>query len=339
VDAALRRVTVPSDGTTAARVAAAGRLDAAGVRPVELGLRLPSLDDVFLALTGRATTRTATGPDADADADDAGDPGPAWAAPGAPTRRRASTLADIAAVTGRDVKRMLRTPQLLFFATVQPVLFVLGLSAVFGPLVERITGGRYIDFLMPGVLVMNLILAAGSTGIGLAEDMKAGIIDRFRSLPMSRAAVLAGRTIADLVRNAAASVLIVAAGFALGYRPHASVGALVAALAVALLFAYACTWVFAAIGLVVKDPQTAQFAGFAPVLPLVYLSGAWVPVATMAPAVRGFARHQPVNVTIEAVRALAGGAGGGAGAIAQSLAWSAALVVVFVTLAVRRYVR
>jgi ABC-2 type transport system permease protein/oleandomycin transport system permease protein len=233
---------------------------------------------------------------------------------------------------------MLRMPQLLFFATVQPVLFVVGLSVVFGPLVESMLHQGYIEYLLPGVLVMNLILASGSTGIRLAEDMKAGIIDRFRSLPMSRVAVLAARTLGDLIRNTAAAVCIVVSGYAVGYRLPGPVLGGLAAVALSLFFAYATTWLFAAIGLAVKDPQTAQFAGFAPVLPLVFLSGAWVPVATMSHSIQGFARHQPVNVTIDAVRSLAGGHVN-SGAVVQSLLWSVGLIVVFGALSVRQYQR
>ena len=344
-DLVLRRVTVPSTGSVDELVAAARGLGDAGVAPLELGFRLPSLDDVFFSLTGA--------PPASSGGDGAGpsarimtevmtktvtEPAPLSPSHDAGMAVRRHTVSDMGAVTGRYFKRMIRTPQLLFFATVQPVLFVVGLSAVFGPLVERILGGHYIDFLLPGVLIMNLILAAGTTGIGLAEDMKAGIIDRFRSLPMARSAVLVGRTAADLARNAGAAVFIVVSGVAMGYRMHGSYGESAAAVGLALLFAYAWTWVFAAIGLAVKDPQTAQFAGFAPVLPLVFLSGAWVPVATMAPAVRGFARHQPVNVAIDAVRSLAIGHPDHS-AIVQSLIWSVGLVAVFAWLAVRQYDR
>ena len=154
---------------------------------------------------------------------------------------------------------------------------------------------------------MQITLAAGTTGVGIATDLRDGIIDRFRSLPIAQPAVLVGRTTADLARNAFGATVMVAAGFAIGYRPHGGVLGAIAALAVALLFGYAITWVFAAVGLAVKDPEAANFIGFAPVLLFVYLSSAWVPIDTMHPAVRGFARHQPVNVTIEAVRSLANG--------------------------------
>jgi ABC-2 type transport system permease protein/oleandomycin transport system permease protein len=243
---------------------------------------------------------------------------------------------DAVGITTRYLVRFARTPQLLFFGTVQPVLFVLGLSAVFGGLVEARLGGHYIQYLLPGVLVMNLMLFAGTTGVGLAEDLNAGIIDRFRSLPMARSAVLVGRTVADLARNAASMAVILVTGFALGFRVHGSIAAGLGAVALALFFGYATSWLFAAVGLVVKDAQTAQFTGFAPVLPLVYLSGAWIPVAAMAGGVRAFARNQPVNVTVEAIRALLNGRPAYHW-VWQCLAWECGLLVVFGLLAVRLY--
>ena len=183
-----------------------------------------------------------------------------------------STARDIAVVVGRDWKRLLRTPESLFFAAAMPVMFVLGLAAVFGDLVEGVVGQDYIQFLLPGVLVMQVTLAAGATGVGLATDLRDGIIDRFRSLPMAQIAVLTGRTTADLARNALGAAVMVAAGFAIGFRLGGGLPGGIAALGVALFFGYAATWMFAAAGLAVKDPQAANFIGFAPVLLFVYLS-------------------------------------------------------------------
>jgi ABC transporter DrrB family efflux protein len=339
VDTAERRVSIPTAGGTAALVSAGQRLEGAGIALADLGIRHPSLDDVFFSLTGR--------PGADRTGDEPADVPRAEPAPGRPRPHQeapeddrpggpSGAVSDTLGITRRYLTRYARTPQLLFFATVQPVLFVLGLAAVFGGLVEATEGGSYIQYLIPGVLVMNVILAAGASGVGLAEDMHAGIIDRFRSLPMARSAVLVGRTLADLARNAGAVTLMLVAGFALGFRLQGTLAQGLAAFALALLFGYAFTWVFAAVGLAVKDVQAAQFAGFAPILPLVFLSGAWVPVATMSDAVQGFARNQPVNVTIEAVRSLADGTPDAA-LLAKSLAWSLAILALAATLAVRQY--
>ena len=283
------------------------------------------LDAVFLALTAPPQ------PDSD-------DAEPVAAVPRLePVRRTRGAWRDVGVVTGRSLTRLLRTPQLLFFATIQPILFIVGLEAVFAGMFETSQGGDYTQFLVPGVLVMNTVLMAGSTGVALAADMKGGIIDRLRSLPMAPIAVLAGRTTTDLLRSVLGVVLMLAAGFALGFRIH-DVPSGLAALGLVLLFGYACTWIFSAVGLAVKDPQAAQFAGFAPVLPLVYLSSAWVPVESMAPAVRGFVRHQPVTVTIDAVRSLVAGVPDD-GAIVQSLGWSLGLLAVFVVVATKQYRR
>jgi ABC-2 type transport system permease protein/oleandomycin transport system permease protein len=217
-----------------------------------------------------------------------------------------------------------------------PVMFVLGLTAVFGDLVESVLGDDYIGFLLPGVLVMQITLAAGTTGVGIATDLRDGIIDRLRSLPIARSAVLVGRTTADLARNAFGATIMIAAGFAIGYRLHGGVLGGIAALAVALLFGYAITWVFAAVGLAVKDPEAANFMGFAPVLLFVYLSSAWVPIDNMHPAVTGFARHQPVNVTIETVRGLANGNATATQCIG-AVAWSIGIIVVFAWIATRQF--
>ena len=240
-------------------------------------------------------------------------------------------------ITRRYLVRFSRTPQLVFFGTVQPVLFLVGLSVVFRGLVEARLGGHYIQYLLPGVLIMNVILFAGTTGVGLAEDLQAGVIDRFRSLPMARSAVLVGRTVADLARNAASMTVIVVVGLAMGFHLHASVAAGLVAVLLALFFGYATSWVFAAVGLAVKDPQTAQFIGFAPVLPLAYLSGAWIPVAAMA---SGAPTRMPTSTsfTVEAVRTLVEGTHAYHW-IWQSLAWSGGLLGVFGLLAVRLYRR
>ena len=330
-DPARGRVTAPLAGGLPAAVATAQRLVDARVEPVEFALRVPSLEEAFLSLTGQAGEAT---DEAEATASPA-----AGALPdGERPSRTASAMRDVAVTTGRDIKRLLRTPQLLFFAAVQPVLFVLGLAAVFGDLVEQVLGDDYIQFLLPGVVVMQVALAAGATGVGLAADLQDGIIDRFRSLPMSQVAVLAGRTTTDLVRNALTLTIMVVAGFVLGFSLRGGLLRGLAALGLALLFGYAATWVFASVGLAVKDPQAANFIGFAPVLLFVYLSSAWVPIETMSGAVQGFARHQPVNVTIEAVRGLANGTEA-TGEIVQSIAWSLALLAGFGVLATRQFRR
>ncbi len=254
------------------------------------------------------------------------------------SERNGTFAADVAAATGRSWKRKLRTPQVLYFAAFQPLFFIVFIKAVFGRLVEPVIGGHYIQYVVPGAVVMNIALSAGATGVGLADDMKAGIIDRFRSLPMARSAVLVARTVTDTLAIAFATFAMVAVGAAEGFRPHNGALPFVAAVLLALLFGHALTWVFAAVGLAVDTPEAAQFAGFTPVLPLVFLSSIWLPLATMDEPLRSFARHQPVNVTAEAVRSLCNGPVAWSQAF-QSLGWSALLIAVFATIATRSYAK
>lgn len=345
VDRDDRRISVPTTGGTQVLVSAGRRLGDAGIALADLGIRHPSLDDVFFALTGPTAALPAEPPSTPPQPwhrPSQTFPSPSFAPPvetdSAVRRRRSSLLDDSAAITKRYLLRFVRTPQLLFFGSVQPVLFVVGLNAIFGGLVGIRTGGHYIQYLLPGVVIMSVMLAAGVTAVGLAEDVQAGIIDRFRSLPMTNASLLIGRTVADLLRNLAAIALIIVAGFALGFRLHAGMTAGIAALLLAALFGYTMSWIFAAVGLAVKDITTAQFVSFAPVLPLVVLSGAWIPVDTMAGGLQAFARNQPVNAVIEAIRALVQGTPAYHW-VWQALAWTVGLLVVSGTVAVHLYRR
>ncbi len=186
-------------------------------------------------------------------------------------------LGDIAAVTRRNLLRILRTPQLLVFSSIQPVMFVLLFRYVFGGAIP-IPGFRYVDYLMPGIFVQTTLFGSAAAAVGLAQDLKGGIIDRFRSLPMARSAVLAGRTLADLGRNLFVTALMVTVGTLVGFRFHGGLVPGVAAIVLVLVFGYAFSWIFAATGLFVKDPETAQIAGFIPMFPLVFASSAFVPV-------------------------------------------------------------
>lgn len=186
------------------------------------------------------------------------------------------TVSDISVLTKRNVLRNVRLPQLVLFATVQPVMFLLLFTYVFGGSIGESLGGafdgKYVNFLLPGMLAQTAIFSASQTAVGLTEDLSAGVIDRFRSLPMARSAVLAGRTIADGFRSAFVSVLLLGVGFIMGFWPTAGVFRLVSALLLALLFGYAFSWVMAAMGLAVKTPEAAQSAGFLPIFPLVFAS-------------------------------------------------------------------
>jgi ABC transporter DrrB family efflux protein len=256
---------------------------------------------------------------------------------GGPSMTPALALGDIAAITRRNLLHIVRSPQLLVFASLQPVIFVLLFRYVFGGAIS-VRGGSYINYLIPGIFVQTVLFGGNATAVGLAQDLREGIIDRFRSLPMARSAVLAGRTLADLTRNVVTVALMVAVGTAVGFRFHAGPAAAVAALVWVLAFGYAFSWVFATIGLVTRNPEAAQFAAGLPLFLLVFASSAFVPVQTMPGWLQAFANVQPVSVTVDAVRALSQG-GPTLHWFWPSLAWTAGILLVFVPLAVRQYRR
>ncbi|MDP9497959.1 MAG: ABC transporter permease [Actinomycetota bacterium] len=244
---------------------------------------------------------------------------------------------DALIIAGRNLTVLRRVPQLLVFATIQPVLFVLMFRYVFGGAIQ-IPGASYVDYLMPGIFAQTVAFGAMTTGIGLAEDLQRGLIDRFRALPMARSAVLAGRTLADLVRNVGVVLLMVAVGFLVGFRVHTHPLGLLAGLGLLLLFGFALSWLFALVGLSVANAESAQAASFPLLFPLVFASSAFVPTQTMPDGLRAFAEHQPVTAVINAVRALTLG-GPTTSWVLQSVAWSVGLLAVAAPLAVHRYRR
>ncbi|HYX45157.1 MAG TPA: ABC transporter permease [Acidimicrobiales bacterium] len=262
---------------------------------------------------------------------------PAAAPPVQSGNRLSRAVADTATIAGRNLLTIVRLPQLLMFSTVQPVIFVLLFRYAFGGAIN--TGPvRYVDYLMPGVFVQTVAFGAMGTGIGLADDLHKGLIERFRSLPMARAAVLAGRILSDLVRNVFVVALMCAVGFAVGFRVHTDVAAFLSGLVMLLFFGCALSAIFALIGLSVPNAESAQAAGFPLLAPLVFASSAFVPVATMPGWLQAFAEHQPVSVVIDALRALVLG-GPTASHVVQTLVWTVALLAAFGPLAVRRYRR
>jgi ABC transporter DrrB family efflux protein len=244
---------------------------------------------------------------------------------------------DALALTWRNLLTIRRLPQLLVFATIQPLLFVLMFRYVFGGAIQ-VPGVEYVNYLMPGIFVQVVAFGAISTGVGLAEDRRNGLIERLRSLPMARSAVLAGRTLADLGRNVFVVMLMLGVGFAVGFRVETGPGHLILGLLLLLAFGYALSWVFAFIGLSVANAESAQAASFPLLLPLVFASSAFVSTASMPAGLEAFAEHQPVSAAVDAMRALVLG-GPWAGKALETLAWSAGIVVVFGYLAVRRYRR
>jgi len=200
----------------------------------------------------------------------------------------------------------------------------------------QIPGGHYVDYVVPAVFLEAVLIGGMTTSIGLAQDLKSGILDRFRSLPMARSAVLAGRTLADLSRSLFSLALMVGLGLLVGFRFHTGIASIVAGMALVIAFGYAFSWMYASIGLATKDPETAQVAGILPFFILMFASNAIVPVATMPGWLQPFARNQPLSVTVAAVRALLEG-GPAAHYVWQSLAWCAGILLVFFTIALRLY--
>jgi ABC-2 type transport system permease protein len=250
---------------------------------------------------------------------------------------RSAIVIDAVVIARRNLIGIARTPQLLVFATIQPILFVLLFRYVFGGAID-VPGVSYVDYLIPGIIVQTVVFGATSTAVGLSEDMSKGIIDRFRSLPMSRSAVLGGRTIADLARNVFVVLLMIAVGTAVGFRFHNGLLPAVAAVFVALLLGYCLSWVFAFIGLTVADPESAQLAGFLPIFPLVFASSVFTSTESMPGWLQAFAKVQPITRAADTVRALTQG-GPVAANLIWTLVWSIAILAVFAPLAVRRYRR
>ena len=242
---------------------------------------------------------------------------------------------DALVLAGRNLQHTTRPPELLVFSTIQPVLFVLLFRYVFGGAIST-PGMSYANFLLAGIFVQTTAFASTATGVGLAEDLSKGIVDRFRSLPMARSAVLAGRTFGDLVRMVGIVLIMTIVGFAVGLRP-ASVQGLVAAIVLTSLFGFAFSWISAWIGLLVKDVETANVAGFIWLFPLTFASSAFVPLASMPGWLQAFAKATPVTPTVDAVRALLNTGLPVQRPLVTSLVWIVAIIAVFSTLSVRRY--
>ena len=246
---------------------------------------------------------------------------------------------DTIAVTKRNLISLSRNPRFFTFTMIQPVIFVILFRYVFGgALAAALHGVPYVDYLMPGIWVQTVTFGAITTGISMATDVQSGVLERFRSLPMARSGVLTGRTTADMMRNILVIILIAGVGFAVGFRIHTNWGLFLCALLLVLFWAYALSWVFALVGLALKDPETAQAASFPIIAPLVFASSAFVPVATMPSWLQGFATYQPVSVTVSAARALCLG-GPVASDLLQSLLWCAGIILVCAPLSVWVYRR
>jgi ABC transporter DrrB family efflux protein len=248
------------------------------------------------------------------------------------------TLRDTWTITKRNLRHFVRQPRLLIFSTVQPVMFVVLFSFVFGGVAGAALpeGVSYIDFLLPGIFVQSAAFRSTQTAVGLAEDLERGVIDRFRSMPMSRAAVLAGRTVADLVRSLAVIVLMIAVGYAIGFRFTQGVLAAIGAVLIVGAFGFLLSWLFITLALYVPGAEAAQTAGFVVIFPLVFASSIFVPLETMPSWLAAIAGQSPLTHAADAARALSIG-GATTRPVLLTLAWVVGVLLVIVPVAVRRY--
>jgi ABC transporter DrrB family efflux protein len=251
---------------------------------------------------------------------------------------RVPARVSVAVITGRNLRRLVRVPTLLAFATVQPVLFVLLFTYAFGGAVHVPGVPRYIDYLLPGIFVLAIGFGASQAGVAIAEDLATGMIDRFRSLPIPAAAVLAGRVAADALRNLFVTGLMIGAGAAIGFRFHAGPAAALAAVGLAVATGVAFSWLNLLLGLAVRDAESAGLAGLFPVVILFFTSSALVPVTTMPGWLQAFAKANPVTVITGALRALSLG-GPTARPVTEAAAWLACLLAVTIPAAVAGYRR
>jgi ABC transporter DrrB family efflux protein len=246
-------------------------------------------------------------------------------------------ISDTLVLARRSFLRIPRAPDLLLSFTVQPIMFVLLFAYVFGGAIAT-PGYEYIDFLMPGIIVQTMSFGGFVTALGLSEDLKKGLIDRFRSLPMSRGAVLAGRTLADVGTNSISIAVMIVVGLIVGFSFNAPVSHVVLGIVLLLLFGYAFSWVFAFIGLSSSSPEASQSLGFIVIFPLTFVSSAFVPPESMPAALRAFAEVNPFTVVVDAMRALFLGAPAG-NDVWGAFAWSLGIAAVFAFLAVAKYKR
>lgn len=255
---------------------------------------------------------------------------------------RATTLSwaasDALVVTRRNLLRYTRLPSLIVFSTISPVMFVLLFRYVFGGAIAVPGFASYADYLMPGIFAQTIAFGSTQTGIGLAEDLSKGMVERFRSLPMARSAVLAGRTLSDSTRNSFVVLLMTGVGYLVGFRFRAGLAAAVAALGLVVLFGFAFSWISATIGLASGNVEVAQTAGFVWVFPFTFASSAFVPTDTMPGWLQAFAEVNPISIVVDATRALTNG-GPTFTHLWQAGAWILAILAVFVPLSVRIYRR
>lgn len=251
----------------------------------------------------------------------------------------ATMVSDTLVLARRNLIRIVRAPDLLTAFTIQPVMFVLLFVYVFGGAIQVPPAfDGYADFLIPGIVVQNIAFGGFATALGLADDLNRGLIDRFRSLPMARSAVLAGRTVADIATNLLSLVIVVAVGLIVGFGFNESVPSVLLGFVLVLLIGYAFSWVFAYIGLISSSPESANAFGFMLIFPLTFISSAFVPPESMPSALEAFAEANPFTTFVDALRSLWQGTPGGSD-VWLAFVWVAVITIAFALIATAKYRR
>jgi ABC transporter DrrB family efflux protein len=250
----------------------------------------------------------------------------------------AYAVSDTVVVATRNLRRIPRQPDLWVSFTIQPIIFVLLFVYVFGGAISTPGYDDYVDFLMPGIIVQTMSFGGFVTALGLSDDLRKGLIDRFRSLPMARSAVLAGRTLADVATNMVSLAVMIVVGLLVGFNFSSSPLEVVAGIGLLLLFGYAFSWVFAFIALNSNSAEGAQALGFMVIFPLTFASSAFVPPDSMPSWLEAFAKANPFSTVVDATRALFVDAPAG-NDVWAALAWCVGLIAVFATLSVYQYRR
>ena len=257
-----------------------------------------------------------------------------------------NAIMDSLIITKRQLLQLARVPEVLIFSTIQPVMFVLLFRYVFGGSISTDQPGGYVQFLMPGIFVQTVAFTLAGTASGLAEDMKKGLIDRFRSLPIARSALVVGRTLGDSLLNILVLGVMAGAGFAVGWRPTSSILSVFAAFVFLLMFGYALSWTGIYAGLVVKDARTVQNVSFLITFPMTFLSNAFAPTTGMPKALQYVAEWNPVSTMVAACRQLYGlentfGATANSfpsqHPLITSIFYMGLIMVIFIPLSVRKY--
>jgi len=257
-----------------------------------------------------------------------------------------SVVSDGLTVTRRNLIKLIRIPDLLIFSTIQPIMFVVLFAYIFGGSIQ-IPGVPYVEYLMAGIFGQTVVFGSAITGLGLAEDLQRGIIDRFRSLPMSRSAVLVGRTTADLLSNVLVVIIMTICALLVGWRVHNSFGNVLLGFLILFAFAYAFSWISAVIGLSVSGPEVAQSAGFIWLFPVTFLSNAFVASASLNSFFRTVAEWNPLSAVVAAARELLGNSSEALKSsstawpmqhpVLASWLWFAVIMAIFMPLAIRQY--